>query len=276
MTTTSLDPKSAATRWPDLGPAARPLWHCAALCLALTPITVLALLADARQLDAVDIWTKPLKFQVSGALHVVTLALLLPLIDRDIRERLVTRLVCWAVALCTLGEVLYITLQAGRGRHSHFNLETPLEAMLYSVMGVGAVIMILGAGIIGALIARRPRDGIGPGLKWGAALGLGVGFVATLITAGYLGGNGGHWVGVPATPDGGGIPIFGWSTEVGDLRVAHFFALHMMQVLPLLGWLADRAAPSLAPPIVGAGTATGIAITTATFLQALAGDPFPG
>jgi hypothetical protein len=276
MTTTSLDPKSAPTRWPDLGPAARPLWHCAALCLALTPITVLALLADARQLDAVDIWTKPLKFQVSGALHVVTLALLLPLIDRDIRERLVTRLVCWAVALCTLGEVLYITLQAGRGRHSHFNLETPLEAMLYSVMGVGAVIMILGAGIIGALIARRPRDGIGPGLKWGAALGLGVGFVATLITAGYLGGNGGHWVGVPATPDGGGIPIFGWSTEVGDLRVAHFFALHMMQVLPLLGWLADRAAPSLAPPIVGAGTATGIAITTATFLQALAGDPFPG
>jgi cytochrome b561 len=276
MTTTSLDPKSAPTRWPDLGPAARPLWHCAALCLALTPITVLALLADARQLDAVDIWTKPLKFQVSGALHVVTLALLLPLIDRDIRERLVTRLLCWAVALCTLGEVLYITLQAGRGRHSHFNLETPLEAMLYSVMGVGAVIMILGAGIIGALIARRPRDGIGPGLKWGAALGLGVGFVATLITAGYLGGNGGHWVGVPATPDGGGIPIFGWSTEVGDLRVAHFFALHMMQVLPLLGWLADRAAPSLAPPIVGAGTATGIAITTATFLQALAGDPFPG
>jgi hypothetical protein len=276
MTTTSLDPKSAPSRWPDLGPAARPLWHCAALCLALTPITVLALLADARQLDAVDIWTKPLKFQVSGALHVVTLALLLPLIDRDIRERLVTRLVCWAVALCTLGEVLYITLQAGRGRHSHFNLETPLEAMLYSVMGVGAVIMILGAGIIGALIARRPRDGIGPGLKWGAALGLGVGFVATLITAGYLGGNGGHWVGVPATPDGGGIPVFGWSTEVGDLRVAHFFALHMMQVLPLLGWLADRAAPSLAPPIVGAGTATGIAITTATFLQALAGIPFLG
>ena len=36
------------------------------------------------------------------------------------------------------------------------------------------------------------------------------------------------------------IQLLGWSREVGDLRIPHFIATHMMQLLPLLGWLLDR------------------------------------
>src|SRR5690606_38973715 len=73
-------------------------------------------------------------------------------------------------------------------------------------------------------------------LRLSAALGLVLSAVTTLVIAGYMSSvAGAHWV-RNVTTDAGGLPLVGWSQQVGDLRVAHFFASHGLQFLPMLGF----------------------------------------
>ncbi|MGI9148489.1 MAG: hypothetical protein ACR2IK_18380 [Chloroflexota bacterium] len=100
------------------------------------------------------------------------------------------------------------------------------------------------------LVRRLPDVAFAWSLRLGLAIaliGMGVALFMTSPTPAQLaplsaGGSlttiGAHSVGVP---DGGpGLPIVGWSTVGGDLRVPHFVGLHALQVLPVIGWLLSR------------------------------------
>lgn len=269
MSTLTLDPPRGAA---DAAEAAhRTLLFGLAIQLALLAPSLIALGLDDRLLNAVSVWAKPIKFQLSLTLLFGTLVLLVPL---ALPTRGIAR-ACLVIVAAAVFEIAYITLQAARGRASHFNNETPVEAMMYRGMGGAVVVLVVTVGWIGLRIWRSPPRPGAEGLRQGAAIGLMLGAALTLVTASVLSSGAGHWVGGPAT-DAGGLPLFGWSRSGGDLRVPHFFATHVMQALPLLGFAADRLAPRRAAPLVWAGAGISVLVVAATFAQAMAGRPFLG
>ena len=239
--------------------------------------SAIAYAIDERLLNEVSVWSKPVKFQLSIILTLGTAMLLLPLLDKAARATRTVRGASLVMAVASALEIIYIVIQAARGRPSHFNEATPLEGTLYALMGIGAVSIVAGAFVIGWMIWRRGRMDVGKGLRLGAAWGLMIGAVLTVITAGVMSSGAitepGHWVG-GIRSDANGLFLVGWSRSGGDLRVPHFFATHMMQGLPILGLLLDRFAPERARVGIWAGAFIGILIVAATFIQAAMGRPF--
>lgn len=248
-----------------------------ALLAALAVPAALALFIDERTLLGVSVWHKPLKFDLSLALHLLTLQVLLRCLASPLAPKpaALLRLALLVSVFCVLVEAMYITLQAARGRASHFNQQTALESFMYTgVMGTAALLILAGAFVVGWLLWRHGDAQAPAGLRWGGAAGLMLGSLATLVvviplSSGMVDGPG-HWVGGVRT-DASGLPLTGWSTSGGDLRVPHFFATHMMQALPLVGWLADRFDPHRAIKWVAVAAVLAIAVVAATFVQALAG-----
>ncbi|MEU4267503.1 hypothetical protein [Streptomyces sp. NPDC026092] len=221
--------------------------------MALLAVVALGgLIFDDRILVGAPIWAKPFKFAVSFVAYCMTLAWMLTLLPRG------RRLAWWAgtvVAVTGLGEIALITMQAIRGRQSHFNNETAFDAAVFRTMGLTIVVLWLAALVIAILLLRaRILD---RATAWAvrlgsliALVGTAIGFVMVLPTPEQRASGddrgivGAHSVGVA---DGGpSMAVTGWSTTGGDLRVAHFFGMHALQVIPLLLLVLVALAPRFA------------------------------
>lgn len=252
-------------------PFTRAMVAVACLAVAFLVVTTPAWLAETRMIDGANVWTKPQKFNISMLVHFLTLAVLGQQVPRPIRAGPSLLIAGYFAVGAMAFEQAYITIQAARGRRSHFNFDTTAESLLYALMGIGALLLVCVAIVLAVQIARKGEHDR-PGLRLGSVLGLSFGAIATIAYGGYMSDSGSHWVGT-VPPDGASVPFFGWSREVGDLRPAHFVALHMMQTLPLLGYCLDRlGAPSRWLVWIAATAQLGLA--TFLFLQALGGRPF--
>lgn len=222
------------------------------LMLAILAFALIGLLVDPRVITGAPAWMKPAKFAVSTAIYGATLIWLLRFVPD--RPRLV-RVISWLAAIGLTIEVVLIALQVVRGTTSHFNFSTPFDAMVFRIMG-GVIVGIWLLTLIVAILLFR-RKFADPAIVWGvrlgivaALLGMAVAFFMPLPTTtqreAMVAGEtspiiGAHSVGVD---DGGpGLPIVGWSTTGGDLRVAHFVGIHGLQAAPFAGWLLASFAP---------------------------------
>ncbi|GAA4672630.1 hypothetical protein GCM10023347_28300 [Streptomyces chumphonensis] len=267
----------------------RPLMAFALSMALLAPVAAAGTVLDDRVLAGAAIWLKPLKFSLSFAVYALTLAWMLSLLTRHRRAG------WWAgtvVAVAGAVEMVLITTQVVRGRGSHFNIATPLDARLFALMGLTIVLLWTGTLVVALLLFRtRTLDAATAwAVRLGAVvslLGLAVGGLMLLPTPeqraadprGVAEAIGAHSVGVP---DGGpAMPFTGWSTTGGDLRIPHFVGMHALQALPLLLVLLLALAPRAARlrdarvrlrlVLVGAGVHT--AVLALLTWQALRGQP---
>jgi uncharacterized membrane protein YhaH (DUF805 family) len=218
----------------------RPLLFLSATMTALTPVFLVLVFVDGRTLDGFPLWIKPMKFAISFALYSFTWAWLLSLRHRAGR-------VSWwmgtALVVAAFAEVALIAFQSARGRHSHFNEATSLDGSIWIAMGVTIGVLML-ANLVAAVfvIVDRQADRVS---TWAVRLGLVVSTLGIasggLMVTGVPGQTwaedfaGAHSVGVA---DGGpGLPVVGWSTIGGDLRIPHFVGMHALQLLPLFALL---------------------------------------
>ncbi len=240
--------------------------------LALVPVLI-AMTLDPRSVNGINVWIKPAKFLISFVVYLGTLAWVFGWLSRDAAASASGRaIVAIPLGACCL-EGLWLIAAAAAGVPAHFNVDSPVWRAAYLAAGIGAVAMI---GVIlwqGVLVARQAPGAIPAALRLALVLGATVAFAATLVTAGHLSSGTGHWVGGTAS-DAGGLPLLGWSRDGGDLRVAHFFALHAQQAIPLLGLLLVKLGRPDAIALVWLGAAAYAGVIVFTFLQAIAGAPF--
>jgi len=240
--------------------------------LALAPV-LLAHALDTRTINDINVWTKPAKFLMSFTVYYATLAWVFGVLPRAAQATRIGRAVRWLALGAGVYEMAWLLLAAAAGVPAHFNRASLAWGMAYNVAGVGSLALIGAILLQGLLVVRAPRDAVAPALRAALVLGAVIAFAATLVTAAFLASGTGHWVGgVPS--DAGGLPVLGWSRTGGDLRVAHFFALHAQQVFPLLGLALVQAGwPNKRGTVRAAGVAY-VALIAFTFWQALRGEAF--
>lgn len=223
----------------------RPLLWLGLVMAVLALFCLVGLFVDGRQSLGVDIWLKPLKFAISTMVYSFTWSWLIGQLDRGRRT-------AWWAGTVSAGllavELVIIVAAAAAGTTSHFNVSTPLATALWAIMALSiSVLWVLTLVVSIVLFRTRLGDAARTlAIRSGAVLaliGMGLGFLMTGPTAQQLddwqGIAGAHAVGVP---DGGpGLPLLGWSTVAGDLRIPHFVGMHALQAIPIVLILLELA-----------------------------------
>ena len=244
-----------------------------ALSIALFALALLwAASGDPRAVAGGPVWMKPAKFALSFILFFWTLALVRDRLSPTVRDGRAMSVIALVMGVAFTAEMAWMFRQAARGAESHFNLATPFEANMFALMGVGAVSLVLGAAAVGWIVRRDAAARMGPSLREGIWLGFALAAALTIVVAGTMSSGTGPLVGAPA-PGAPTLPPFGWSATVGDLRPAHFLAIHAMQALPLLGLWLDRRDTPAGVRLIRLAALAWTALTLALFTQALLGLP---
>ena len=236
------------------------LFYFGLMCLILGLVCIVLIKTTTTQIHGVNAWNKPFKFAVSIGMFSWTMAWFCDyLADFNVTP------FNWTVIILFGFEVGYIFFQASKGELSHYNISTPTYSMLYSLMGLVAVIVTLYTAYIGVLFFSQSFPELPIYYVWAIRLGILI-FVIFSFEGALMGSRMNHSVG--AINDNSNWFIVGWSKTVGDLRVSHFIGMHALQLLPLLSfYILKNTKATIIISLLYA------VLATTTLVQAINGKP---
>ena len=245
----------------------------------LIPLVFLALAMDPRTLpDGSLVWMKPLKFLTSLGLFALTNAWALACTTAQAQRSRSAWAVLVLVVLMSVFELSYISWKAALGEASHFNTRDTFHALMYSLMGTGAVVLTATSGVVAWLVARQSSPQVHAVMRHAIVLGFALTVILGILSGAAMSTQPGHFVGAGA--DAATVPLLGWSLVAGDYRVAHFFGIHAQQVLPLVALLLIRKATAIdgaaALRVLHLFAIAWCALVAFTYIQAARGQPFHG
>jgi hypothetical protein len=205
---------------------------------------------------------KPTTFGISFGLTTITMAWVagqLRISDRT------GWLLMIPLALADISEVVWVSLQRWRGVAAHFNDDTALDSLLFTVMG-GAAVAVAATVILIVAVLSFTAMRAAPSMALAIRAGLLILLVAQVV---------GGWMiqhGLALAEEGAtdGLTTFG---AAGVMKVPHAVAIHGIQLLPALAWLLSFAA--LPEPrrvaLVRVAVAGYVALVVVSILQAAGG-----
>ncbi|MEJ7559282.1 MAG: hypothetical protein WKF66_13310 [Pedobacter sp.] len=215
-----------------------PLFNCGLIHLLLALVLLTMLPFEQRQVLGINLWIKPLKFALSIGIYCLSWVLILPHLPDKKLERRFVRFTIFAMSF----EILAIVTQAARAELSHFNQSGWYNIAVYGLMGIVITAQTLFSLYLGiTFFKNKPRE-LNEAMTWAIRLGIVISAIFAL-QGGFIGQKMAHTVG--AADGGAGIPFLNWSKDHGDLRIAHFFGLHALQIIPVFVWInkIKRAVP---------------------------------
>ncbi len=213
------------------------------------------------QILGVSAWLKPFKFFLSNTIFVWTMAWL----SHYLEKPRTVKAYSWMVALVMGVELSYIVSQSAFGETSHFNMSTAYNQIMWAVMGSSIALLTVWTAYIGILFFIKKFPKLPQRYVWGIRLGILL-FVVFAFEGFLMGGAMTHTVG--GVDGGEGLPVTNWSTKHGDLRIAHFFGMHALQIVPLVSYFFTKKTwQTVLFALIYLGA------VTATLLQAMAGKP---
>ncbi len=176
---------------------------------------------------------KPMKFALSIWMYSWTMALILNYVTNNSKVKIYS----WVALVCMSFEQIAITFQALRGELSHFNNSNAFGIILFTLMGIFILTITLWSAYITYIFIQQKKYKLPLPVILSIKIGL-VYFVVFSLFGGYISSLQGHTV---SAKDGGeGLLFLNWSTFFGDLRVAHFFGIHSLQLIPLFAIVTSK------------------------------------